>query len=260
MCTLRCGYDARNSLGSRLEDVVIPTIACKSTSCDCSHAFWHGNCSDTRVIDIWVEMIMIDFFRSGALLFVLLNPFLVIVYLVDVVQKLEQRQFRKVLVRAGLIASAVFCCFAILGDAIFSDIVQAEFASFQVFGGIVFLLIGLQFVFRGPMAMEILRGESEHLAGAIAMPLLIGPGTISASVIIGKRHDALTACSIVLASVIISILIMLILKAAHDFVRPRRERLIQRYIEIAGRIVALFVGTVSVEMIMQGVRTWVHKF
>lgn len=203
---------------------------------------------------------MMDILRSGALLLVLLNPFLVIVYLVDVVEKLDRRQFARVMVRAGFIAAAVFCFFAVLGDAVFSNFVHAEFASFQVFGGVVFLLIGLQFVFRGPTAIEILRGESEHLAGAIAMPVLIGPGTISASVVVGERHDPLSACVTVAVAVFISIVIMLVLKAVYDFVRPRQERLIQRYVEIAGRITALFVGTVSVEMIMQGIKTWAQKF
>jgi small neutral amino acid transporter SnatA (MarC family) len=203
---------------------------------------------------------MNDFIKSITLLLVLLNPFLVVVYLIDVMQKLDRRQFRHVLLRAGLIAGAVFCCFAILGDAIFSDIVQVNFASFQIFGGLVFLLIGFQFVFRGPTSIEILRGESEHLAGAIAMPVLIGPGTVSASVIIGKHNDILLACAAIAIAIIISIAIMLLLKSAHDFMRPRQERLIQRYIEIAGRITALYVGTVSVEMIMQGLRTWLGKF
>jgi len=203
---------------------------------------------------------MTDLIRSSALLLVLLNPFLLIIYLIDVVQKLDRAHFARVLVRAGLIATAVFWVFAVLGDAVFSDVMQAQFASFQIFGGVVFLLIGLQFVFRGPTAIEVLRGESEHLAGAIAMPILIGPGTISASVIIGKRHDALSACGAILAAVVISAVLMVGLKALHDFVRPKKEPLIQRYIEIAGRITALFVGTISVEMIMQGIRAWVHKF
>lgn len=203
---------------------------------------------------------MTDFIKSSALLLVLLNPFLVVLYLVDVVEKLDRGQFARVLTHAGFIAALVFCCFAILGDAIFSSIVQAEFASFQIFGGVVFLLIGVQFVFYGPTAIEILRGRSEHLAGAIAMPVLIGPGTISASVVIGKRLDALSACIAVVAAVTIFIAVMLILKHVHDVVRPQRASLVQRYIEIAGRIMALYVGTVSVDMIMQGVRAWVQKF
>lgn len=203
---------------------------------------------------------MEDFIRSCGLLLVLLNPFLVVVYLVDVVQRLDSAQFRQVLVRAGWIATTVFCCFALLGDAIFADLVQAEFASFQIFGGMIFLVIAYQFVFRGTIAIEILRGESQLLAGAIAMPVLIGPGTISASVIVGRRHEPLIACLAVLLAVSLCLAMMILLKMLHDHVRQRHERLIQRYIEVAGRITALFVGTVSVEMIMQGVRAWVQKF
>ena len=41
-------------------------------------------------------------------------------------------------------------------------------------GGVVPLVIGLQVAFRGPTVTETLRGESEHLAGAMAMPVLMG--------------------------------------------------------------------------------------
>jgi len=203
---------------------------------------------------------MTDLIRSSALLLVLLNPFLLIVYLTDIVAKLDLRTFVRVVTRAGVIATLVFWFFTALGDVVFSGVMQAEFASFQIFGGVVFLLIGLQFVFRGPGAIEMLRGESRHLVGAIAMPILVGPGTISASVIVGKRHDIVTACGAVLAAVLISVLIMIALKALHDFVRTKREPLVERYVEVAGRITALFVGTVSIEMIMQGLRTWSEKF
>ncbi|MBD3378956.1 MAG: MarC family protein [Candidatus Omnitrophica bacterium] len=197
--------------------------------------------------------------RSMALLLVLLNPFLVVVYLIDVMEKYDKRRFTFVLVRAGVIATLVFCVFAILGDYIFANVMQANFASFQIFGGIVFLLIALQFVFRGPRAIEILRGESEHVAGAIAMPILIGPGTISVSVLIGEKHSPLTACAVVVVALGISIATILILKRIHDFVRPRRESVIERYIEVTGRITAMFAGTISVEMIIRGIRTWAGK-
>ena len=203
---------------------------------------------------------MTDFMSSTVLLLVLLNPFLLIIYLVDVVEKLNRQQFAKVLIRAAVIACIVFCCFAVLGDTIFSGVAHVEFASFQIFGGVIFLLIALQFVFHGPNAIEILRGESKHLIGAIAMPVLIGPGTISASVIIGKRNDPLDACIEILIAVTITVIILFILKVWHDYIRPRKVSLIQRYVEIAGRITALYVGAVSIEMIMRGVQTWISKF
>ena len=203
---------------------------------------------------------MIEIVKSATLLLVLLNPFLLIIYLTDIVQKLEQKEFNRVLLRASMIASVVFCLFAILGDAIFVRFMQVEFASFQIFGGVIFLLIGLQFVFRGTAAIEILQGESKHLAGAIAMPVFIGPGTISASVIIGKKHDPILAIIIVVSMVLLCAAVLSLLKLFHDIVIPRKEALIQRYIEIAGRVTALIVGTIAIDMIMRGLNVWVSKF
>jgi len=202
---------------------------------------------------------MTEIVKSAALMFVLLNPFLLIIYLTDVVQKLNQKNFNQVLLRASIISSVVFCTFSIIGDAIFVRFMQVEFASFQIFGGIVFFLIGLQFVFRGPTAIEILQGESRHLAGAIAMPVFIGPGTISASIVIGKKLDPVTACVVVVVMVLICAISLMFLKYLHDVILPHREAIVQRYIEIAGRVTALVVGTIAIDMIMRGMSTWINK-
>lgn len=202
---------------------------------------------------------MLEFVKTVLLMLILLNPFLVIVYLIDVMQKLSLKNFSFVLFRASLISTVVFIIFAILGDAFFSRFLQADFASFQIFGGVIFLIIGIQFVFKGIDAISILRGESEQLAGAIAMPVLIGPGTISVSVVIGQRLNVILAVFSVCLSMLICIGIMIFLKKLHDYVKHRHERLIERYVEIMGRITAIVVGTVSVEMIMQGLSKWVEK-
>ena len=121
---------------------------------------------------------MDSFTKSFLLLFMLLNPFLLIIYLVDLVQEMEFRDFSRVLNRAGWISSGIFIGFALLGEFIFKNLLQAHFASFQIFGGIIFLVIGMQFVFKGPDAIKSMRGKPEHIAGAIAMPIMIGPGTV----------------------------------------------------------------------------------
>ena len=139
------------------------------------------------------------------LLFSLLNPFLILIYLIEMVKELRMKQFAQIITYAGIVASVVYLCFAILGDAIFGGIIQAEFASFQIFGGVIFLIIGLQFVFREPMSLTLLKSKSGYSVGAVAMPVLIGPGTISASVIIGKRHDQLEAIAVILVAAVLAI-------------------------------------------------------
>jgi len=201
---------------------------------------------------------MTEFIQASMLLFILLNPFLMVVYLLDVFEKLPPETFRRVLLRAGAISFLVFSLFALLGDFLFRDVLQAQFASFQVFGGIIFLLIGLQFLFQGNSAIAALRGESQHIAGAIAMPVMIGPGTIGASIIIGKRLTQFNAVLAVGAAVLTSVLVVVLLKYLHDYVRERNEKLLNRYIEIIGRAMALVVGTFAVEMIMRGLQGWME--
>ena len=200
------------------------------------------------------------FVSSVALLLMLLNPFLLIIYLTDLVQDLDRRTFRLVLVRAGLISAGIFAVFAVLGDALFSEVLQARFASFQIFGGVVFLLIGIQFIFNGPGALRSMRGTPEHIAGSIALPIMIGPGTISASIMAGSRLSPGLAVAGIALAVVVTVLIILLLKDLYDFVLPRNARLVERYIEVMGRITALVVGTFSIEMIMQGVGTWLDYF
>lgn len=202
---------------------------------------------------------MSEFFQAITLLLILLNPFLVIVYVLELVEELNQKTFNRVLIRGGIIASGVFTVFALLGDALFSDFLHAEFASFQIFGGVVFLIVGINFMLKGNVAIEALRGPPEYLAGSIAMPLLIGPTTVSASVLIGEALPPLLAVAGVLLSVGTCILMMMWLKALHDWVKPRNEALVQRYIEVAGRVTAVIVGIYAIEMIMAGLTTWVER-
>jgi len=202
---------------------------------------------------------MSTMFENIVVMLVLLNPFLVVVYLIDVVKKLPVRKFSVIIIQAGFFSLIVFIAFAFMGDIIFRRILHAEFASFLIFGGIVFLIIGIQFVFRGEAAIESLRGESEYIRGAIAMPILIGPGTLSASVVIGKNLTQFQAVLSLAISVFFTISLLILLKIIHDRVQLKRAHLIDRYTEIMGRITALIVGTISIDMIMRGVKAWITK-
>lgn len=194
--------------------------------------------------------------QAFSLVFMLLNPFLLIIYLLEPLEELGKHDFSSAVRKAGLISCGVFVLFAVVGDAVFSTVLNARFESFQVFGGIIFLVIGLRFVFYGNKALLHLRGAPEQVAGAVAMPIMIGPATISASIIAGQQLGVIWGPVIVILAVFASVFVMILLKALHDFVRPRNEKLVERYVDIAGRVLALVVGTFSIEMIMRGVTSW----
>jgi len=202
---------------------------------------------------------MNDFVRSTLLFFVLLNPFILSVYMQDLVRELGSRDLRKQLMRAAIISYAVFLAFAWLGDTIFEDVLQVHFYSFLIFGGITFLLIGIRLILGQGPAIAGVKPHSEQVSAAIAMPLIVGPGTISASVLAGSRLEPIMAGVAIGLALLTSILAILLFKLVHDYVRARNERLLERYAEIAGRVTALFTGSFAVEMILAGIDGWIHK-
>lgn len=189
-------------------------------------------------------------------LLVIINPFLLSVYLMDLIRGLSPEVFRKVLLRAMLISYVAYLIFAWGGDAIFSKVLHVQFASFQVFGGLVFVVVAIRYMVFGAQAIIELRGSPEHMAGSIAMPFMIGPATVSACVLIGAQSPLPWAAAAIAATLILTTITILILKTVHDRVRQRRSELIERYAEIMGRVSAVLIGTIAVEMVFRGLSAW----
>lgn len=203
-----------------------------------------------------MEPLTDTFIRSTMLLLVLLNPFLMSIYLLDLIENLDDRTFFATLTRGVLIATCVFCLFAVGGDAVFADVLQVRFASFLVFGGLVFIVISMRFIRIGPQAIAELRGDPRHVAGSIAMPFMIGPGTVSASVLTGARLPMGWAIASIASAVTVMVVGLLGIKWLHGFVKQRNAELVDRYIDIMGRASALLVGTIAVDMVLSGIELW----
>lgn len=196
------------------------------------------------------------FFQSTVLLVVLLNPFMLTVYLQELVRERSTGELWRILRRAALIASVVFVGFAYGGDRIFAGFLQVRFASFLVFGGVLFLVIAVRYVIVGVETMSMLRGAPGQIAGAIAMPFMIGPATVSASMLTGARLPMWLAAVSIVTAVLLTTLAVVVFKVVHDRVKQRNEGLVERYTDIVGRISALIIGTVAVDMIFRGIRDW----
>ncbi len=197
--------------------------------------------------------------HSFALLFALLNPFLLGVYMLGAIRGLPPATFRAVLARGAALACTVFGVFAVAGDSLFGSFVPARFASFQIFGGIVFLMIGTRYVLNGADAIASIRGPIHTDTGTVAFLYFVGPGTVSASVVIGGRHDVSVALAIIAVAVALATLSMFVVKRAFDHYRAKRESTVDRVFEIVGRLAGLLVGTFAVDMILNGIAAFMGE-
>ena len=195
------------------------------------------------------------FSQALVFFFALLNPFLLSLYLMELITRFEFKLFLRILTRGVIIAWMVFSGFALTGDALFSKMLHVDFSSFQIFGGILFLIVGVRFFFEGPQAIGVLRGEPEHLAGSIAMPFFIGPATVSAAVMIGSQLPSVWALSTIWLTMILVIIGLALIKLSHDHLRARNHKLVERYVDITGRVSALMIGTFAIQMIITGLQS-----
>jgi len=170
---------------------------------------------------------MSESLNAFALFFSLLNPFLMSIYMLGIIRNSDAKIFNMALIQGSLISFIVFIIFAKTGEAFFNEFLHVRFESFQIFGGIIFLVIGYRYVFEGADTIGVMRGAPSHLAGTIAMPFMIGPGTISASVIL--------------------------MKYLHDHLQHKYSNYIDLYVDIVGRVAALLIGTIAIDMIVTGV-------
>lgn len=200
----------------------------------------------------------IDIIKSFSLFFVLLNPFLMSIYLLDIIQKSTVFAFTRIMLMASLISGSVFLLFAWMGETFFLDYIQVRFASFLIFGGIIFLIIGVRYALLGSKAIEQLRGPAKNVVGSVSVPFMIGPGTVSASIITGKRLSLADSFLVISLSLISVIACVVILKMIHDFIHKKNEPMVEKYIDITGRVSALIIGTIAVEMILKGVDAWLN--
>lgn len=199
---------------------------------------------------------MDPFTRSFLLFFVLLNPFIMTTYLADLVRDLAFLDFARQLARAAIISLIVFVVFAWGGDRVFENVLQIRFFAFLIFGGVTFLIIGIRLISGLSPGVVGERPERKGAAASIAMPFLVGPGTISASVLAGSRLEFPLAVLAIALALLAAVIAMLLLKRVHDLLRTHNEPLLQRYTEIAGRVTALFTGSFAIDMILRGFEGW----
>lgn len=199
------------------------------------------------------------FISTFILFFSLLNPFLMSIYMIGLIRHTETRVFNKALIQGSLIAYVVFLLFAWGGEAIFNRYLNVRFESFLIFGGLIFLVIGYRYVFQGADTIGEMRGAPEHLAGTVAMPFMIGPGTISAAVVTGMSMSLLEAAIVIALVLFVSCSVLIAMKFSHDHLRYSHAKYIDRYFDIVGRLASLLIGTIAVDMIVNGVTRLIDK-
>ncbi len=186
---------------------------------------------------------------------IMLNPFALFLYLTPVINHLSKKQFMIVLLKATLISYLVYFVFILTGDFLFTQVFQIDFNSFRVFGGIVIFSFAYFYIVKGRKALIELKGSLDDLASEIALPFMVGAGTISLAILMGNELPLQVNIILLPAILAINYFIILGLNAIREGIPTKKVKIaFDKAMGIMLRISGFFVGAIGINMILKGIQ------
>ena len=119
----------------------------------------------------------------------MMNPFALFLYLEPIRKDLDHKIFLKVIFKATLISFTICLIFFLFGNMMFQKIFQINFESFRIFGGIIIFSFSYIYIVKGQKAMIMMKEDLDDLASEIALPFMVGAGTISLSILLSQTAN-----------------------------------------------------------------------
>lgn len=185
---------------------------------------------------------------------VMLNPFALFLYLKPVMKDLSDADFRRVFIKASMISFCIFLVFLIFGDLVFQQIFRINFESFRIFGGIVLFSFAYIFIVQGKKAFIQIKGDLHELASEIALPFMVGAGTISLTILMAEELKLWEGVLSLVAIMLINFLFIMGLKYLRRSMHSKKiQAAFDKNMELLLRINGFFVGAIGIDMVVTGI-------
>ncbi len=188
-------------------------------------------------------------------LVVMLNPFALFLYLEPLRKDLTHNQFMTVIIKATLISLLICYLFFFSGEFLFKRVFMIDFESFRIFGGIIIFSYAYFFIVKGQRALIIIKESLDDLASEIALPFMVGAGTISLSILTSYRHSRLIGILILGIAFVINFVSIYLLKIIRDSLEGRKlKTAYDKNMEVLLRLNGFFIGAIGINMILTGIK------
>ena len=189
---------------------------------------------------------MFDVFSQIFISFlVIMNPFTTAVYFLGISHKFTREEKAEAVNSATMIAGAALLIFLLIGPLLLSSL-GVDISSFQVAGGIVLLLISINFIMGNLFDRKEEPASKDASIMVIGVPLITGPGVLTTTMIMVQEYGRLETG---VAAVFALAVVWAVLKLSE----PLRKILGVRGMEISSRIMGLLLAAIAVEFIKRGI-------
>lgn len=184
----------------------------------------------------------------------LVNPIQKVFVITSLQNQFDEASTRLIAVKATITAFITLIFFLLLGQVVFSYAFHVELYAFQITCGIVLFYNGISGLQKG-MFINVDKNISvkDITAVPIAIPMIAGPATITAAVTFPAHYGHTNTIVSIAAALAINLVFMLYARHIGKFLS--RYNLMNPLVRIFGLIVA----TIGVQMILNGIWTFVTE-
>jgi len=184
-------------------------------------------------------------------LVIVLDPLAIVPVLVGLTSNRDPREARRLIYRVIAGATVLLLFFTATGTWVLR-LFGVTLNDLRIGGGLLLLLIALRMVVEGRMGS----GKEEDYKAAIVpliSPLLVGPGAITAAVVLAAMHGVVFTALAALASMLVCLLLLL------------STGLVQRLLGESGanlvtRVMGILIATIAVSYIREGIFSSLKAF
>jgi multiple antibiotic resistance protein len=218
-----------------------------------------ARCWHDPLVRVREEAMPLDFAISALVtLFVVVDPVGLAPTFLAITEGLPRAARRSVALRASVIAGAILIGTALLGDWLFRAL-GISLPAFRIAGGLLLFAIAFEMVFGVRMRREGQAAEQaieEHVrniaAFPLAIPLLAGPGAITATVLLAGR----AAGNMLLTGFLLAVVVLVAVASFTAFIFADR---ISRLLGLTGnivlsRVLGVLLAALAVQFVVDGIR------
>ena len=187
------------------------------------------------------------FISSFITLLALINPIQKIFVINSLQKQLTDKELRYVSIKSSLTAFIILMLFLFLGNVIFGYVFRIQLYAFRVTCGMVLVYSGWIALQKGVL-IDIGRDVriQDISSVPIAIPMIAGPGTITATVTFPAQYGTLVTILAVFTALAVNLVIMLYAKSIGKMMI--KLNVLSAFV----RIIGLIIATVGIQMIFDG--------
>lgn len=200
-------------------------------------------------------------FLAFTSLFTMVNPLGILPVYTGLTSKLPASEAKAVAIKAIITAIITLVVFAVLGRFIF-DFFQISVNALRIVGGVVFFMAGYDMLqarlIRTKSSEESVTEFANDIAiTPLAIPMICGPGAITATMILMNDAHDMTKKLILLGTILVIMLITLVFLLSS---RKVINALGENGNKVLMRIMGLIVMVIAVEFFLGGLKSYVIDF